>query len=241
MNFDIKEKEKINSSIELFFGSLPIPNEQLNGLPSILIRKEKDLDALGKSNGLYAITTNEPINHTQKPNRKQIFIDGRRLTYLGISQKELKSRLKQHLCATTTSLNSGRSAMCVDLRLDFKTKKQFDSKQISAHWKCILSEFGRKKSLYLLNENKPITNIDDLLNIALSDEERDFLIDTKGYNVRKYFMLENGINVATPKHEKYDWVVHYLSDMQPSYLQEFERRYLQTYGVPPLNYYDGCR
>jgi hypothetical protein len=203
-----------------------IPDASLKNVPSVIIRSIKSLNELVDGGGCYWIWTNEPIIHSMHKHRTPEKFNGGEIIYNGIAGENLKGRIISHLFAKE---DQGWSGMSVDLLMnnnDLSHRKKAMSK----------SKKGKKKVPYI--NGKPINDIDSLLQINLSKEEKNFIKNNKVANI----LFRNGINVCDPKHSGFRYKVYFIQGLTAlTYFQYIEKKWRDLYGLPKLCSYSSGR
>lgn len=200
----LSKTEKIKELEEIFknFGLeelliLQTPDYKLHSCECIKLKKESDFEKIPrKKGGVYFITTNENINHSFHNKNKNFPKQYNDFTiiYNGTSS-DLYSRAKNHLFRNK---NKGMSGISVDI---LSTEEKVES-----HTKCCFSTNKRKKTPFIIESGKRISEFNQCYELNISEKENTFLTE----NTDQIIYFRNGINVFSDKHLPFEWIFHYL-------------------------------
>jgi hypothetical protein len=206
------EQEKIfKKALE----EVEIPNQDLDKVDYVILKKPDDLcniPDLKKGGGCYWIWTNEPIIHTLHRHTLPKLIDRGEIIYNGIAKDNVKNRIFHHLFGY---IDAGWSGISVDIY----------TKESASHRKKACSP--KYKVPYI--DNKPIRIKDQLVNLNLSEEEKEYIQNT---DFDTYY-FRNGINITDDKHENYEFRVYYIIGLESLYLEHIEKKWRES-GLPKL-------
>ena len=212
--------------IKTFEDSIEIPNEKLDNVPNILLKSEDDFEKIPKEGGCYWIGTNEPIIHKFHKNELPRKIEDLEIIYNGIAKDNVYNRIKHHLLISKE--DPGWSGIRIDLLL--KTHKAY-------HRQKAMSKKPRTRVPYI--DDDPIRNLKDLLNLNLSEAEKEYISVHKD---SKVFHFKNGINIFDDKHKNYDYKVYYITGLKSiTYLDFIEKKWRDQFGLPKLCSYRSGR
>jgi hypothetical protein len=207
-----KEEEiKFLKAIE----NINIPNKFLEKVNFVELKNIEDFDRISIGGGCYWIWTNEPILHCLHKNKIPDKIFDGEIIYNGLAKDDVKGRLKHHLVG---EVDAGWSGVSVDIYHDTS----------NSHRKKALSIQSRSKVPYF--DRKPIRNVETLLRLNLSDEEKHF-IQTNSANT---YYFRNGINIFDKKHSSYTFRVYFITDIISMYAEFIEKNWREKYGMPKL-------
>jgi len=196
-----------------------IPNQTLDKVDFIEVRKNTDINSIPSGGGCYWIWTNEPVIHSLHKHSTPKQFNGGEIIYNGIAKDDVKGRIFHHLFGFEDAGWSGIS-------LDIYTKKSV------SHRKKACSPTG--KVPYILK--KPIKAKSELLKLHLSKTEKDYISKSKD-NV---FYFRNGINITDTKHKVFKFKVYYITGLTSLYLEHIEKQW-REFGLPKLCSYSTGR
>lgn len=231
-----EEEEKFLSAIK----SVKIPDALLTNVPHLVLKNEKDLDNFPEGGGCYWIWTNEPITHFLHKNKTPEHFSGGEIIYNGIAKDKVKVRVKDHLFSTMDATWSGIS---LDLFLGDTTshrkKASGNEGKVSytRHYRTLKRKCKSGNKGDSIPDYKPLKLADDLLELNLSDKERDYIQENKD----KIIHFRNGINITEPKHSSYEFRVYYIVGLSSLYLDFIEKKWREENGLPRLCSYSSGR
>jgi len=200
-----------------------IPNMSLDKVDFINLENKNDLSKIsivdGKGGGCYWIWTDEPILHSLHKHKTPEPFQKGEVIYNGIAKDDIKGRIYHHLFGFE---DAGWSGISIDIY----------QKQSISHRKKACSKFGKVPYI----NNNPIRNKEQLLQIHLSDNERNF-IEITDFN--EYY-FRNGIDISEEKHIKYNFKVFYIIGLTSLYLEHIEKEW-REFGLPKLCSYSKGR
>lgn len=196
-----------------------IPNETLYKVDNLLVKHHNDLNTIPCGGGCYWILTNEPVNHSLHKHKTPDSFQNGEVIYNGLAKDDVKSRIFHHLFGFEDAGWSGIS-------LDIYTKNSI------SHRKKACSPLGKVPYI----ENRPIRKIEHLLQLHLSETERNYIVS----NVFDIYFFRNGINIIDDKHKAYDFKVFYITGLTSLYLEHIEKQW-REFGLPKLCSYSTGR
>jgi hypothetical protein len=196
-----------------------IPNETLDKVDFIEVRKNTDINSIPSGGGCYWIWTNEPVVHSLHKHKTPKQFNSGEIIYNGIAKDDVKGRIFHHLFGFEDAGWSGIS-------LDIYTKKSV------SHRKKACSPTG--KVPFILK--KPIKSKAELLKLHLSNPERAYINKSKD----DVFYFRNGINLADTKHKSFKFKVYYITGLTSLYLEHIEKQW-REFGLPKLCSYSTGR
>jgi hypothetical protein len=203
---------------------IPTVNASLDSVKYVDISHRKDFAYIPKMPGVYFICTNEPINHTfHKKKLPATLPDGFKIIYNGTSTN-LQERSLQHLYRDKSN---GMSGISIDLLTN--------DEKVESHTKCCYS-ISRKKTPYV--NNKRIVDLTDLINMYLSNDERQYIDSNQNKSIIHF---KNGINIRDKKHSDYRYRLYYIEVSSHSVRDIIETNWRKEYGVPCLCSYSEGR
>lgn len=211
---------------------IEVPDAILTGISSICIHSMKDIEQIPiKTQGIYWISTNEPINHCLNKGVKLPvkMNDNFQIVYSG-SACDIRDRAKQHLLRVN-GVYGTMSGISVDILQTQPTSK-------SSHAKCLWSNVKNKKLPKLLKSgkyNKPLNKEDIISIVNLSPDEKSYTLKMDE------IFFKNGINVEDNKHRQHQWIFHYAPILNHSIRDYIEIEWRKSHGVPILCSYSEGR
>jgi hypothetical protein len=196
-----------------------VPNGTLDKVDFILVKNGDDLNFIPSGGGCYWIWTNEPIKHSLHKHKTPNSFEGGVVIYNGIAKDDVKGRIFHHLFGFE---DAGWSGISLDI---------YTNKSVS-HRKKACSQSGKVPYL----DNKPIRNREQLLELHLSETERNYIVNSK---LDVYF-FRNGINLTDDKHNIYDFKIFYITGLTSLYLEHIEKQWRES-GLPQLCSYSTGR
>jgi hypothetical protein len=196
-----------------------IPNNTLANVDFTLVKNCNDLNSIPSGGGCYWIWANEPVKHSLHKHKNPNSFEGGEIIYNGIAKEDVKGRIYHHLFGFEDARWSGIS-------LDIYTNKSV------SHRKKACSQLGKVPYL----DSKPIRNKEQLLQLHLSKNERDYILS----NELDVYFFRNGINITDDKHKVYDFKVFYITGLTSLYLEHIEKQW-REFGLPKLCSYSSGR
>ncbi len=226
-----KQEIKLFENLEK---AIKIPNEKLDKVDFVLIKREADFEKIPKSGGCYWIWTNEPANHRFHKNLIPKKIKNGEIIYNGIAKDNVRLRIKHHL------LNVKEDARWSGISLDI-----YQSESQSHRKKAMSLNKGKVPYVDCVFENgtnsyscKPVRTKKDLLShLFLSDTEKKYI---KNSNASEIF-FRNCIDIFERKHKKFKFVVYFITGLEPLFLEYIEKKWREKYGLPKLCSYSSGR
>jgi hypothetical protein len=223
-----KKQEKKFEALEK---EIKIPDEKLDKVDFVLIKKGADFEKIPESGGCYWIWTNEPVNHRLHKNPTPKKIKGGEVIYNGIAKDNVRLRIKHHLSG---EIDAGWSGISLDIypeRSKSHRKKVMATKGKVPYIDCVLKK--NNANSYTLN---PIRTKDLLSHLFLSDTEKKYI---KNSNTKDFF-FRNGINIFEKKHKNFKFVVYFITGFNWLFLEYIEKKWREKYGLPKLcSYFSG--
>jgi len=205
------EESKFLKAVE----NIGIPNDFLENVDFVELKTSADFDNISEGGGCYWIWTNEPILHSLHKNAtpKKIF-DGE-IIYNGLAKDDVKGRIKHHLLG---EIDAGWSGVSIDIYPYIS----------GSHRKKALSAQPRSKVPYF--DGTPIRNLETLLKLNLSEEEKRFIIENKANT----FYFRNGINIFDNKHKNFIFRAYFITGIISMYAEFIEKTWREKCGMPKL-------
>ncbi|MBI5099659.1 MAG: hypothetical protein HZB30_10525 [Nitrospirae bacterium] len=203
---------------------IKIPNEKLDNVDFVLIKKETDLKKIPDRGGCYWIWTNEPVNHRLHKKLIPSKIKNGEIIYNGIAKDNVRLRIKHHLLG---EIDAGWSGISLDI---YQSKSQ-------SHRKKAMSPNGKVPFVACDLKNEPIRTKDLLSFLFLSREEKKYITNS----VETDFFFRNGINVSDKKHRNFKFVVYFIRGSEQLFLEYIEKKWREKYELPKLCSYTSGR
>lgn len=221
-----KKEEKKFKDLEK---EVRIPDEKLRNVDSVVVKRREDFEKIPKNCGCYWIWTNEPVYHRMHKKEIPSKVNKGEIIYNGITDTNLRTRIKEHLL---TEEKAGRSGISLDIYYH----------RSKSHRKSALS--STKKVPYLIiprrkgeTSHEEIREKRLLYKLFLSKEEKSYIRRT---NWKEYY-FRNGINVSENKHKKYEFRVYFIAGLNCLYLQCTEKKWRERFNLPKLCTYSSGR
>ena len=213
-----------SARLKALLDTLGMPDEKLTGVPNVLLRNERDFNSIPAQGGCYCIWTNEPVRHSLHRQNLSAGVENGEIVYNGIAKDNIQSRVRRHLNGGVG--DPGWSAISMDILEDVSEKKTHRKKAMDS---------GRSK-VPLVN-NTPIRSREILLQLNLSQQEKDFV---RQHENSRFFYFRNSIDVFAPKHAPFRFKVYYVAGVDMHYAEYIEKEWRRRYGSPRLcSYHSG--
>jgi len=214
-----QEEQKFLKAIQ----DVRIPNEKLEEVPFIIPHSKEDFEQIPASGGCYWIWTNEPVLHSLHKNDTPAPFDRGEIIYNGIAKDNVRGRIMHHLIG---EVDAGWSGVSLDIH---------QGTTIS-HRKKAMSTVKRSKVPFI--DQNPIRELSQLLQINLSDAERNFI---RNNNLATYY-FRNGINIFDEKHRNNLFRVYFITGLRSLFLDFIEKKWREDNNwLPKLCSYSSGR
>jgi hypothetical protein len=211
---------------------IKIPNEKLDQVDFVLIKRISDIKKIPESGGCYWIWTNEPVNHRLHKNLIPKKIKRGEIIYNGIAKDNVRLRIKHHLSGEVDAGWSGISLDIYPKRSKSHRKKAMSSTGKVPYVDCVL-----KKNNTNNYSCKSIRTKDLLSFLFLSSTEKKYI---KNSNAKDFF-FRNGIDIFEEKHSNFKFVVYFITGLNWLFLEYIEKKWREKYGLPKLCSYSSGR
>jgi hypothetical protein len=205
-----------------------IPDEKLEEVDSVLLKREQDFEKIPDKGGCYWIWTNEPVCHRLHKNPIPRKMGVGEIIYNGIAKDDVRLRIKRHLLGQE---HDQWSAISLDIYPHRSTSHR--KKAMSSEGKVpYVASPDRKDELL-----EQIRNKDLLGRLFLSRREREYIAGSR----KGTHFFRNGINILEAKHKKYRFIVYFITGLNWLYLEYIEKNWRAKYGLPKLCSYSSGR
>jgi hypothetical protein len=221
---------------------LKIPDLSLKDVSFFIPKKKEDFDSIPTEGGCYWIWTNEPVLHFLHKNPTPKPFNGGEIIYNGITQINLRERVKHHLMG---HIDAGWSGISLDMHFGDTVSHKKKALSIAGKVpfikiKKVINRANKKKELFKVDEieiYKSIRTKNELMKIFLSESETKKLDSLNNQTI----FFRNGINIFDTKHEIFDFRVYYITGISLFYLEFIEKKWREIYGLPKLCSYSAGR